>query len=419
MQKLGETKMVNSSVPIARLLSVFLPPHPPPLLLQLRSRSPLCKPWVSGGLPPCLVALGARSRDTAWQAGRHYTAVRLPSFLTPIWPSSEPSTKGNYTTGPDCSCRYCFMAELFHPAPSLAFAHTGTLCSTFNRCRKGTLQEINRLPSTDQSYCLSGLSSCPTLDQPTSLLPCCKKGKLHPKRYAVKRVTSTKKYKPNLLHHGLQQKASSPYSIVPSSIHSEATEKTRWAIKWKHLGKFFLLTQSGEKSCHVYPNQEAKPYNQLHIKLTSKTASLMYYVLSFNKGKNSSEVLGALLFEGRTFQIVSKCHVVMRLPPPRPAQKGGPVLDEELRGLANLDMFPLSSCFSFALQRFKNHHFFSCMKMREMWKWTSHLNNSFFTTRSRTPWAKLLRETANIMGSGDFAHLCTTPSLSSEDSSAL
>lgn len=61
------------------------------------------------------------------------------------------------------------MAELLQPAPSLAFAHTGTSCSTFNRYGKGTLQEINRLPSANQSYRLSGLS-----DQPASLLPCWK-----------------------------------------------------------------------------------------------------------------------------------------------------------------------------------------------------------------------------------------------------
>ena len=172
--------MVNSSVPIVMLLSVFLPPI---LLLGSGSsaaHSPLHKPRVLGGLPPSLVARGARSRDTARQAGRHYTAVRLLSFLTPIWPSSEPSTKGNYTTGPDCSCRYCFMAELLQPAPSLAFAHKGAPCSTFNCCRKDALQEINRLPSTNQSYRLSGLSGCLALDQPASLLPCRKKGSCAP-----------------------------------------------------------------------------------------------------------------------------------------------------------------------------------------------------------------------------------------------
>lgn len=46
--------MVNSSVPIVMLLSGFLPPI---LLLSSGSCSRLHKPGVSGGLPPCLVAL--------------------------------------------------------------------------------------------------------------------------------------------------------------------------------------------------------------------------------------------------------------------------------------------------------------------------------------------------------------------------
>lgn len=236
------------------------------------------------------MAPGARSGDTARQAGRHYTAARLPSFLTPIWPSSEPSTKGNYTTGPDCSCRYCFMAELFQPAPSPAFALTGAPRSTCNRCRKGTLREINRLPSTNQSYRLSGLSGCPTLDEAASLLPCRREGSLTPSRIPAPRNTyqtcCTMVY---------NRKAEVP-RVVPSSTPGEATETTGRGIRWKRFEKFLLLTQGGEKGCRVYPTQVVKPCNQLHIKLTSKTASLMYYVLSFKKDKNSSEVFRALLF---------------------------------------------------------------------------------------------------------------------------
>lgn len=120
--------MVNSSVPIVVLPFISLP-----------------------FLPRAALAAAARagsregSHPAWWQREQ---AQSLPSFLTPIWPSSEPPTKGNYTTGPDCGCRYCFMAELFQPAPSPAFAHAGTLCSAFNRWRKGTLREINWLPAT-------------------------------------------------------------------------------------------------------------------------------------------------------------------------------------------------------------------------------------------------------------------------------
>lgn len=117
--------MVNSSVPIVVLPFISVPSLP------------------RAGLAAAAPAGSQEGSHPAW-----CPAQSLPSFLTPIWPSSEPPAKGNYTTGPDCACRYCFMAELFRPAPSPAFAHASTQCSMFNRWRKGTLREIKWLPAT-------------------------------------------------------------------------------------------------------------------------------------------------------------------------------------------------------------------------------------------------------------------------------
>lgn len=150
--------MVNSSVPIVMLLSGFLSP----ILLLSSGSSTAALHCVSLGSQE-----GSHPAWWHWSTQRghgrtgRYTlhTTRLPSFLTRIWPSSEPSTKGNYTTGPDCSCCYCFMAELLQHAPSLAFAHTGTPCSTSNHCRKGTLWEKNRLPSLIKvTFCLDFLA---------------------------------------------------------------------------------------------------------------------------------------------------------------------------------------------------------------------------------------------------------------------
>lgn len=174
MQKLGETKMVSSCA-YCHAAVCLTPSHPPPRPLS----TVYAQVWVgchpAKGLWRCVVAAGAGTRqDRQVGTTQPCNCPRFSHRSDPVW--SLPPRGINYTTGPDCSCYDRFMAELLQPAPSLAFAHTGTLCSTFNRCRKGTLQEINRLPSTNQSYHLSGLSH-----QPTSLLPCREEGSPAPR----------------------------------------------------------------------------------------------------------------------------------------------------------------------------------------------------------------------------------------------
>lgn len=206
--------MVNSCVPIVVLPFISVPSLP------------------RAGLSAAAPAGSREGSHPAWCPARS-----VPSFLTPIWPSSEPPTKGNYTTGPDCGCRYCSMAELFQPAPSPAFAHAGTLCSVFNRWRKGTLREINWLPVTG--------SSRPALDRPGA----------GPERdVCLGRGTAPRNPKEILC-------TTLTAVSLPARCFNvgEAAEKPGWDIRGKHFEKFLLLTQGGKKSCHVYPTQKLNP----------------------------------------------------------------------------------------------------------------------------------------------------------------
>jgi len=185
------------------------------------------------------------------------------------------------------------MAELFQPAPSLAFAHTGAPCSTFNRCRKGTLWEINRLSSTNQSYHCRDFPAVPHQIDPRASCPAANseaapRAVSHEERYQH-RETQTKPAAPQLTPELRTVQCPVPHMVRPLRKWGGVLGENTWK-------KFLLLTQREKKSRHVYPTQEVKPCNQLHIKLTSKTASLMYYVLSFSKDKNGSEGFWALLF---------------------------------------------------------------------------------------------------------------------------
>lgn len=138
--------------------------HPHPRLWQLCSHPPSIHHGSSMSAEARTLPGGSR----AHQAGitQPGDCPRFSHRPDPVWDLH----KGNYITQAACSCLSCFRAELLQPAPSPAFANTGMPCSTCNRCTKGTLREINRSPSPDQSYHLSRLSGCPTLDQ---LGACC------------------------------------------------------------------------------------------------------------------------------------------------------------------------------------------------------------------------------------------------------